>query len=59
MKKSTLTPSDLPTKKVRSADGSIINMKVVKSDSENLDQELLAAFRSNVRRILYQRRKQA
>lgn len=54
-----LKPSDLPTKKVRSADGSFINLKVVKSDSDKLDQELLAAFRSNVRRIIEQRRKQA
>ncbi len=59
MKKNILKPSDLPTKKVRSVDGSFINLKVVKSDSDKLDQELLAAFRSNVRRIIEQRRRQA
>lgn len=59
MKKKTLTPSDLPNKKVKSPDGSFVNMKVVQSDSEHLGEELLAAFRSNVRRIVDERRKRA
>lgn len=50
-------PSDLPTKVVRSADGSVIRMKVVQSESQTLSQDLLAAFRSNVRRITTERRK--
>lgn len=59
MKKKIIKPSDLPNKKVKTPDGNYINMKVVKSDSEQLDQELLAAFRSNVRRIVDERRKRA
>lgn len=47
----TVRPSDLPTKRVRAPDGSIIQMKVVQSDSPTLGEDLLAAFRSNVRRI--------
>lgn len=44
-------PSDLPTKRVKAPDGSIIAMKVVQSESPTLPHDLLAAFRSNVRRI--------
>lgn len=58
-KRSEKRPSDLPTKTVRSADGSVIRMKVVQSESETLEEDLLAAFRSNVRRILTERRKRA
>ena len=47
----TIRPSDLPTKRVRAPDGSMIQMKVVQSDSPTLPYDLLAAFRSNVRRI--------
>ena len=43
-------PSDLPTKRVRAPDGTEVRLKVVQSDSESLPYDLLAAFRSNVRR---------
>ncbi|VAV97039.1 hypothetical protein MNBD_ALPHA04-446 [hydrothermal vent metagenome] len=59
MKKTKKLPSDLPTKTVRAADGKTVRMKVVKSDSKTLDEDLLAAFRSNVRSIVDQRRKRA
>ena len=52
-------PSDLPTKRVRAPDGSIIQMKVVQSDSPTLGLDLLAAFRSNVRRIKTEQRRRA
>jgi hypothetical protein len=48
-------PSDLPNKIVRAPDGQIVRMKVVQADSENLGADLLAAFRSNVRRIRTER----
>lgn len=51
-----LRPSDLPTKRMRAPDGRIIAVKVVKSDSENLEGEILAAFQSNVRRVREERR---
>lgn len=50
-------PSDLPTERVRARDGSVVQMKVVQSDSANLAEDLLAAFRSNVRRIKTEQRK--
>lgn len=50
-------PSDLPTERMRARDGSVVNMKVVQSDSANLAEDLLAAFRSNVRRIKAEQRK--
>lgn len=50
-------PSDLPTKTVRAADGTVVRMKVVQSDSPTLGQDLLAAFRSNVRRIKAEQRR--
>ena len=53
----TIRPSDLPTKRVRAPDGTIVRMKVVQSDSPTLEYDLLAAFRSNVRRIKAQRKK--
>ena len=49
-------PSDLPTKRVTAPDGSVIRMKVVQSESPTLGADLLAAFRSNVRRIRDERR---
>ena len=52
-------PSDLPTKRVRAPDGSIIQMKVVQSESPTLANDLLAAFRSNVRRIKTEQRDRA
>lgn len=52
-------PSDLPTKRVRAADGSIVQMKVVQADSPTFAHDLLAAFRSNVRRIKDEQRKRA
>lgn len=58
-KKLKVLSSKLPTKTVRAPDGSVVRMKVVKSDSKTLDQDLLAAFRSNVRSIVEERRKRA
>ncbi|WP_152616324.1 hypothetical protein [Sphingomonas sp. ERG5] len=52
-------PSDLPTKRVRAPDGSVIQMKVVQADSATFAEDILAAFRSNVRRITSDRRKRA
>lgn len=51
-----IRPSDLPTKTVRAPDGTAVRLKVVQSDSETLPLDLLAAFRSNVRRIRTERR---
>lgn len=51
-------PSDLPTKVVRAADGTTVRMKVVQANSPTLPHDLLAAFRSNVRRIKAEQRKQ-
>ena len=58
MAKSTrsIRASDLPTKRVTAPDGSIVQLKVVNADSPTLGQDLLAAFRSNVRRVRDQRR---
>jgi hypothetical protein len=53
----TVRPSDLPTKRVRAPDGTVVQLKVVQSDSETLGEDLLAAFRSNVRRIKADQRK--
>lgn len=53
----TVRPSDLPTKRVRAPDGTVVQLKVVQSDSETLAEDLLAAFRSNVRRIKADQRK--
>ncbi len=50
-------PSELPSKWVRTPDGERIHLKVVESDSETLGEDLLAAFRSNVRSMLEARRK--
>ena len=51
--------SDLEVKRVRAPDGSIIQMKVVQAESPTLGADLLAAFRSNVRRIKTEQRKRA
>jgi len=55
----TVRPSDLPTKRVRAPDGTVVRMKVVQSDSPTLGEDLLAAFRANVRRIKAEQRKRA
>lgn len=55
-KKQEVRASDLQTKRVRSPGGKWISVKVVKSDSETLEADLLAAFRSNVRRVRDDRR---
>ena len=47
----TILPSDLPTKHVRAPDGSLYPMKVIQSESATFAQDMLAAFRWNVRRI--------
>ena len=52
-------PSDLATKTVRGPDGQVVRVKVVQSESETLPYDLLAAFRSNVRRIREERRARA
>lgn len=57
--KPKVRPSDLPTKLVRAPDGSIVRMKVVQAESETLAEDILAAFRSNVRRITTERRRSA
>ncbi len=57
--KAEITPRDLPTKIVRSADGTVVRMKVVQADSPTFSQDFLAAFRSNVRRIRADQRKRA
>lgn len=51
--------SDLPTKRVTAPDGTIVQLKVVQADSPTLAQDLLAAFRSNVRRVREERRDRA
>ena len=51
--------SDLPTKRVRAADGTVVQVKVVQSNSPTLAHDLLAAFRSNVRRIKADQRRQS
>jgi hypothetical protein len=51
-------PSDLPTKRVTAPDGTVVQMKVVQSESPTLALDLLAAFRSNVRRIKDDQRRQ-
>ena len=55
--KAEITPRNLPTKIVRAADGTVVRMKVVQADSPTFDHDMLAAFRSNVRRIRAERRK--
>lgn len=57
--KAEIKPSDLPTRIVRAPDGTIIRKKVVQADSPTFSQDLLAAFRSNVRRIRAEQRKRA
>lgn len=52
-------PSDLPTKRVTASDGTIIRMKVVQANSPTFAQDILAAFRSNVRRVRDDQRKRA
>jgi hypothetical protein len=52
-------PSDLKTKRMRAPDGSMVVVKVVQSDSESLESDFLAAFRSNVRRVRDARRERA
>ena len=51
--------SDLPTKRVTAADGTVVQVKVVQAASPTLAQDLLAAFRSNVRRVREERRDRA
>lgn len=52
-----ITPSDLPTKRVRGPDGETVRMKIVQADSPTFSLELQAAFRSNVRQIRDERRR--
>lgn len=51
--------SDLPTKRVTAPDGTVVQLKVVQANSPTLGQDLLAAFRSNVRRVREERRDRA
>lgn len=55
----SVRPSDLVTKRVRAPDGTMVQLKVVQADSGTLAEDLLAAFRSNVRRIKAEQRKQS
>ncbi len=57
IKPPVVRPSDLPTKIVRASDGTTVRVKVVQANSLTLMEDLLAAFRSNVRRIRDERRK--
>lgn len=52
-------PSDLANKRVTAPDGTVIRMKVVQANSDTFAQDMLAAFRSNVRRIRTDQRKRA
>lgn len=52
-----IRPSDLPTKIVRGPNGEIARVKVIQSESPTLAYDILAAFRSNVRRIKTEQRK--
>lgn len=52
-------PSDLPSKTVHAPDGTTLRVKVVQSESKTLGQDLLAAFRANVRGIRESRRRQS
>ena len=52
-------PSDLPNKRVTAPDGTVLQMKVVQADSPTFAEDMLAAFRSNVRRIKDDQRKRA
>lgn len=52
-------PSDLATKRVTAPDGTVIQMKVVQANSPTFARDMLAAFRSNVRRIRTDQRKRA
>jgi hypothetical protein len=54
-----IRPSDLPTKIVYGSNGEKVRMKVIQSESPTLAYDLLAAFRSNVRRIKQNQRKRA
>jgi hypothetical protein len=55
--KRTVRSSDLPTKRVQAPDGRVIQMKVVQADSPTFADDILAAFRSNVRRVRTAQRK--
>lgn len=54
-----IRPSDLPTKIVHGTNGEKVRMKVIQSESPTLAYDILAAFRSNVRRIKQEQRKRA
>jgi hypothetical protein len=54
-----IRPSDLPTKTVHGPNGKKVRVKVIQSESPTLAYDLLAAFRSNVRRIKQDQRKRA
>ncbi len=58
-KATKIRPSDLPTKIVHGPNGEKIRVKVIQSESPTLAYDLLAAFRSNVRRIKDDQRKRA
>ncbi|CAM5345847.1 hypothetical protein ACFSUK_13875 [Sphingobium scionense] len=57
MTRKNVRPSDLKTKIVHAPDGTPVRLKVVNADSQTLGEDLLAAFRSNVRRVVDERRK--
>lgn len=45
------TASDLPTKRVRAPDGTVVQMKVVRADSGSFATDFLTAFNANVKRV--------
>jgi hypothetical protein len=51
------SPRNLPFKTIEGADGTKVRMKVVRADSKTLASDLLAAFRSNVRRVREEQRR--
>jgi hypothetical protein len=54
--KNGTSPRDLPFKTVEGPDGTKVRVKVVLADSKTLASDLLAAFRSNVRRVREEQR---
>ena len=52
----SVRPSDLASKRLRAPDGRMVTVKVVQSNSDTLEADFLAAFRSNVSRVRRERR---
>jgi hypothetical protein len=54
-----IKPTRLPTRTYRLADGTVVRKKVIQSNSPTLAEDILSAFRSNVRTIRAEQRKRA